>query len=243
MSISRRKFTRNALLGGVSFVTTSIFFQKPAESYSLEDFPLTESTSRNVFDNVLRYTDLQLIGESLPRTDPRISSTVQFTENEFVQRQFTQGRTPFANTNLSVSSGVLWGRQKQETLGPNAGFASAQINSDGEPTRVAFSGSTTVGLNGAVQVLADQRLSPSDISKLIIPTRVQFEDWGSWEGEVSQGAVSQNSDVTNYRTRRGEVTRFYRLVEPGRGGFGIIHIVIEGELQPRRDISMKVTFA
>ena len=59
----------------------------------------------------------------------------------------------------------------------------------GEPIRTAFSGSTTVGLYGAVQVLNDNRLSPSDISKVIIPTRVQFEDWGTWEGDAVPGSA------------------------------------------------------
>jgi hypothetical protein len=242
MSISRRKFTRNTLLGSASFVTASnIFFPKPAESYSL-DFQLSKATSGNIFGKFLSYTDIQSIGKALPLNNQTIISTVQFTEGEFIRREFTQGKTPFANTDLSVATGVLWGRQKGETLGPNAGFATAQIDYNGEPSRSAFSGSTTVGLYGTVQILAAQRLSPSDISKSVIPTRVQFEDWGSWEGDVSSGSASLNSDETSYRTRRGEVFRYYELVEPGPGGFGVINVVIESELEPRRDIRIKVKF-
>jgi hypothetical protein len=242
MSLSRRKFIQSTLLGTASFATTSgIFFPKPAEAYSL-DFNLSQSTSSNIFNDVLSYTDIQLLGETLSSTEQVIGAAVQFTEEEFIQRQFTQDKTPFANTDLSIAPGVLWGRQKQETLGPNAGFATVQTE-EGEPIRATFSGSTTVGLHGAVRVLADQRLSPSDISKYLIPTRVQFEDWGTWEGDVagSSGSTSSTS-LTSYRTRRGEVFRQYRLIEPGPGGFGVIHMVIEGELEPRRDITITVKF-
>lgn len=62
------------------------------------------------------------------------------------------------------------------------------------------------GTHGAVRVLADQCLSPSDISKYLIPTRVQFEDWGTWEGDVAESSGSTSStSLTSYRTRRGEV--------------------------------------
>ncbi|MEO1350340.1 MAG: hypothetical protein AAFW84_16310 [Cyanobacteria bacterium J06635_15] len=242
MLLGRRKFTRNFLLGSASFATTSsFFFPRPVEAYSLE-FNLSQVTSGNVFDNILSYTDIRSLGETLPSVDQIIEATVQRTEDEFIRREFIQGRTPFAETDLGFDLGVLWGRQKQEILGPNAGFATAQ-KVEGEPIRTTFSGSTTVGLYGAVQVLADQRLSPSDISRVIIPTRVQFEDWGTWEGDASPQGTTSQSSVTNYRTRRGEVTRYYRLEEPGPGGFGIINIVIESELEPRRDVSIRIVFA
>ncbi|MGD1862936.1 MAG: hypothetical protein ACFB0D_00125 [Phormidesmis sp.] len=241
MTLSRRKFTRNVLLGSASFATTSnFFFPRPVEAHNLE-FNLRQATSGNIFDNVLSFTDVQSIGNTLPRVGPAIASTVERTEAEFIRRNFTQGKTPFGQTDLGLNPGILWGRQKQEILGPNAGFATAQTVR-GEPIRSAFSGSTTVGLYGAVQILNDNSLSPSDISKVIIPTRVQFEDWGTWEGDAVPGSAPTQTGVTNYRTQRGEVTRFYRLEEPGPGGFGIIRVVIESDLGPRRDIIMKITF-
>lgn len=243
MTLNRRKFTRNILLGSASFATTSsFFFPRPAETYNLDDFQLSQATSGNIFNSILNFTDLQSLGNTLPPIDSAIEATVQITEDEFVRREFVQGKTPFAQANLGFEAGVLWGRQKQEVLGPNPGFATAQ-KIQGEPIRTAFSGSTTVGLHGAVQILNDENLSPSDISRFIIPTRVQFEDWGTWEGDAAPGSEPTQSSVTNYRTRTGEVTRFYELKEPGPGGFGIIHVVIESDLGPRRDIIMKIIFS
>lgn len=264
MSFNRRKLARLVFWGSTSFLSTSsIFFPKPAETYQLtfqlsnkrsrsinkntlnlpseKDISLIDATSDQIFGNITQNTDLQRIGKDLPPVNQPIRSTVESIENEFIHRQFIEGKTFFAKTDISLRPGFLWGRQKQERVGPNAGLATVQFDQEtGELITANFSGAITVGIAGSTDILTDQKISPSDISKLLIPSENPtgssgFADWLNWE----ESAVN----TLSYRTRRGEVFRRYNLIEPGYGGFGIIEISIESELQPRREIIIKVLFA
>jgi len=243
MSISRRKFTRMALLGSASFTASSgIFFPKPAQAHSV-DFPVKKLSVRLVFGELLNSAGGKIIGSvESPPVNQDEAWAIKSAEQKFVQRQFVQNGTPLAKAGAGNVGNLLWGRQKQETLGPNAGFGFVQKYQD-SVTAAQITGPTMTGIHLSNQFLVDQRLTPSEIAGSLLPVRSQFDDWGTWEGD-DDPAMGRKTGVgfTQYRTALGEVTARYELVEPGHNGFGRIYLIIEAAEQPRRDVTVTVTF-
>jgi hypothetical protein len=247
MSISRRQFNRMALLGGASFASTSgIFFPKPAEAYSLE-FPLQALSTGKVFNSFRQYSAAQAIpgilsqileseSTSTGQVEPEAASVIRSADLVLRNNQFIQNRTELARAGGGAATNLLWGRQRQENVGPNVGFGFVQKYQDSF-TDAKLSGPTITGIYNSQLVLADQRLTPDEIAGSLLPVRSTYDDLGSWSGE-GNSRVS----FTQYRTALGEVTFRYELVEPGRGGFGRVQITMESESQPRRDIVVKVKF-
>ncbi len=238
MSINRRQFTKLAVFGGISATTCGIFFPKPAESFAL-DFLVSNKTVQNVFKDLLVYTGARVIDSILPeRTNQRTRSVVESADREFVKRNYTEDKTPFAGFG---EEDLLWGRQRGEELGPNPGFAIVDPSNSNSVAQ--FTGSTTVGIDGAMKILADQKLSPNEIQASLIPWRVEFEDWGTWEGDKDP-FIGKNPNVSlaSYRTRIGQVIRRYELLEPGKGGLGQIRLIVEAANQPKRVITTQVRF-
>jgi hypothetical protein len=243
MTLTRRNFLKVSALSGASFVTTSsLFFQKPAEAYSI-NYLLSNATVDSIFNNIVQTAIATDITETLtPDLNPIITAAVQSTQAEFTQREFNIDQTPYAQR-LSNRNQPIWGRQKQEEVGPNPGFGTIQIVRN-RATPIAFSGSTTVAIDRAVAILSsDARLSPVELDGSLIPIREQFEDWGTWTGDIDpRTGRFLGTSLTNYQTRLGEVTRRYQVVEPGPGGFGVIQMVIESGQEPRRIINIEVRF-
>ncbi len=106
-----------------------------------------------------------------------------------------------------------------------------------------ISGPTMCGIHNSQKVLADQRLTPSEIAASLLPTRETYADWGSWAGDTD-GSVGRNPGVAfaQYNTAAGQVTSRYDLVEPGSKGFGRVEFTVEAEDQPRRTILVTVRF-
>lgn len=77
MLLTRRNFTKVALLGGASFATSSgIFFPKPAESFSL-DFLIEDARVRNVMVGLVAYAGVRLVDAVFsPRQETRPAITV-----------------------------------------------------------------------------------------------------------------------------------------------------------------------
>ncbi|NEO85696.1 MAG: hypothetical protein F6J87_15810 [Spirulina sp. SIO3F2] len=144
---------------------------------------------------------------------------------------------------MNNSRNLLWGRQRQEQLGPNAGFGTIQIVSN-RVSAISFTGSTTAGIDRAIEILrTDEHLEPTVLDYALIPVEEQFEDWGTWAGDVnpSTGEVSTSS-LARYRTRYGHVIRKYELIEPGPGGFGMIDFIIDGGRRVKSRIKIRVGF-
>lgn len=253
MSINRRKFNRIALLGGASFATSSgIFFPKPAEAYSLE-FPLKALSAGKVFDELLRYSAARAIPGVLSpilqgrsnfenQIEPGAASVIRSADKVLVNRQFTNNRTELARAGTGAATSLLWGRQRQENLGPNVGFGFVQKYEDSF-TDAKISGPTMTGIYNAQKVLVDQRLTPDEIAGSLLPVRSTLDDLGSWAGD-NDPSVGLKSGVgfTQYQTASGMVTSRYDLVVPGPNGFGTVQIIIEADEQPRRNITITVKF-
>ncbi|MBD2296933.1 Tat pathway signal protein [Anabaena sphaerica FACHB-251] len=238
MNISRRKFTRIALIGSTSLAATSgIFFPKPAEAFFL-GFLLRALTSRVIFGSMVRFVGGRLLQGILGPSQEELLK-IQLAEKDFIERQFTRNRTELAQ----VQTNIFWGQERQETWGPNAGFAFVQKSQDIIST-AKITGPTMAGIYGAAKILANQGFSPQEIAASLLPVRSQVDDWCSWEGDTFSGG-RRNSTVclTSYRTALGEVTSRYEVVQPGIGGYGNIHYILEAGGQPRRDIMVKVTFS
>ena len=161
---------------------------------------------------------------------------IRSADRVLVTNQFVQNRTELARAGGSATTSLLWGRQRQENVGPNVGFGFVQKYQDSF-TDAKISGPTITGIYNSQLVLADQRLTPDEIAGSLLPVRSTFDDLGSWAGEKNSGV-----SFTQYRTALGEVTSRYDLIKPGPGGFGRIQITMESEAQPRRDIVVKVDF-
>ena len=259
MSISRRQFNRIVIWGGASFAasaTSGIFFPKPAEAYSLE-FPISALSADRVFNGIQKHCAAEPIPGVLSpilQGNSNVSSKIEVAaanrirtaDKEFVSRNFTSKRTELAVTgsgsNFASDTSRLWGRQRQDKVGPNVGFGFVQKWED-QYSDAKISGPTMCAIHNAQQVLADQRLTPPEIAASILPTRSRLDDWGSWGGDADASAGRNPGAVfAQYDTAAGTVTSRYDLVEPGPRGFGRVEFTIEAENQPRRVILVTVRF-
>ena len=260
MSISRRQFNRIVIWGGASFAasaTSGIFFPKPAEAYSLE-FPISALSADRVFNGIQKNCGAQPIpgllspilqGNTNVRSDinPNAVKRIRTADQEFINRNFTKNRTELAQIGKSSEDGTLsvsrlWGRQRQEKVGPNVGFGFVQKWED-QYSDAKISGPTMCAIHNAQKVLADQRLTPPEIAASVLPTRSRVNDWGSWGGDADASAGRNPGAVfAQYNTAAGTVTSRYDLVEPGPRGFGRVEYTIEAENQPRRVILVTVRF-
>ncbi|MEN8443876.1 MAG: twin-arginine translocation signal domain-containing protein [Cyanobacteria bacterium J06555_13] len=246
MKINRRNFIKTSALGGASLVASSrtFFFPKPASAYNINYVLSQNGRSDAVFRNMQASNVIQNTSSGIPTNNTAIVAAVQATQQEFTNRQFNDNPTPFAQR-LQSPNNPLWGRQRQEDVGPNPGFGTVQIVNN-RASAIAFTGSTTAGVDTAIQVLgADERIDPVSLDYALIPVEQQFEDWGSWAGDVDPrtGTVISPNSLTRYATRYGHVIRRYQVVEPGPGGFGIISFFVDGGSRVKSQVEIRVDFA
>ncbi|XZN95969.1 MAG: Tat pathway signal protein [Microcoleus sp.] len=260
MSISRRQFNRIVIWGGASFAasaTSGIFFPKPAEAYSLE-FPISALSADRVFNGIQKNCGAQPIPGVLSpilqgntnvssQIKPAAANAIRRADKEFVDRNFTSKRTELAQLGKSEDDNTksvsrLWGRQRQENVGPNVGFGFVQKWED-QYSDAKISGPTMCAIHNAQRVLADQRLTPPEIAASVLPTRSRIDDNISWGGDADASAGRNPGAVfAQYDTAGGTVISRYELVEPGPKGFGRVEYTIEAENQPRRVILVTVRF-
>lgn len=241
----RRKFIKSAAYGAASLAVNSgtFFFPKPANAYSINYLLSKDGLSDAVFRNFLQASVADDPSETIPSSDSAIILAVETTQQEFTARDFNDNPTPFAKR-LNSPNNPLWGRQRKEEVGPNPGFGTVQIVRN-RASAISFTGSTTAGIDTAIQVLGtDENLDPRVLDYSLIPVEEQFEDWGSWAGDVNPrtGEVSSSS-LTRYGTRYGHVIRQYEVVEPGPGGFGIIRLFVNGGSRVKSNFEIRVDFA
>lgn len=242
MSISRRKFTKLAILGSTSLATTSgIFFPKPAEAF-IFGLLLRSLSSRAVFGSLLRFASGRIIRGALsdafgPSQEELLA--IQLADRDFVERRFRENKTELARAQTTV----FWGQQRQDKWGTNVGFGFVQ-KYQGEISTAKLTGPTMAGIHVATQVLGQQGLSPNLVADSLLPVLSQFDDWCSWEGDTfPNGTTNRNVCFQSYRTVLGEVTSRYELIQPGQGGRGNVELIIEAGGLPRRDIIVEVKFA
>ena len=247
MTTNRRKFLKNAAIGGSTLIAASsrsFFFPKPATSYGSINYVLSvNGTSGAVFNNFVSANVARNISSNIPTDNRAVVAAVQNNQQEFTNRQFNQNPTPYAQR-LSNPNTPVWGRQRQEDVGPNPGFGTVQI-ANNRATAIAFTGSTTAGIDTAIQALgADEHIDPLALDSSLIPVEQQFEDWGSWGGDVDPrtGQIISSTSLTRYATRYGHVIRRYQVVEPGPGGFGIISFSIDGGREVKSNLEVRVSF-
>jgi hypothetical protein len=244
MATTRRNFLKAAASGASVAAGYKIFFPKPATAYSLNYLLSQNGRSDAVMQNFLQASVAMNPSNTLQATDNAVIAVVEATQSEFINRNFNENPTPFTQR-LNNPNNPLWGRQRTEDLGPNPGFGTVQIVSN-SVSAISFSGSTTAGIDSAIQVLAaDENLDPLVLDSALIPSEVQYEDWGSWAGEVNPatGEILSTTSLTRYGTRFGSVIRRYEVVEPGVGGFGIITMFIDGGNRVKTNLEIEVRFA
>lgn len=245
MALSRRKLIKVGTLGGASLAGNStFFFPKPANAYSVSYKLSRDGRSDAVFRTFLEANIARGTSQNLPpSTDPAIAKVVQSVQNEFTQRSYNDGQTPFSRR-LGNPNNPLWGRQRNELLGPNPGFGTVQVVSN-TVSPIAFTGSTTVAIDSSIKVLgSDEHLDAVELDAALMPTRNRFEDWGTWDGDVDPrtGEVVSTKSITTYETRYGSVTRIYKIQEPGPGGFADITFIIDGGKRVQNRVKVRLKF-
>lgn len=245
MPVNRRKFLKAAVGSAGIGVSSGIFFPKPVNAYSINYVLSADGTSDAVFTT---FQEAQVaLNESAvlaPSTEPAVVAEVQATQNQFVQREFTQNETPFAQRLGNVNN-PLWGQQKQEDVGPNPGFGTVQLVRN-RLNAISFTGATTAGIDRAMLILGqDEKLPASQLDAALVPTRERFEDWGTWRGDVNPetGEYLGPVSLANYETRYGSVLRRYEVLEPGLGGRGRIRLDVDGGQRIRARILIDVMFS
>lgn len=223
----------------------SFFFPKPASSYRSINYLLSvNGPSTAVFRNMVAANVAKNVSNNIPTNNGAVVAAIQANQQEFTNRQFNQNPTPYAQRGNNPNM-PIWGRQRQEDVGPNPGFGTVQI-SNNRASAIAFTGSTTAGIDTAVQVLgSDEHIDPLALDYSLIPVEQQFEDWGSWGGDVDPrtGQIISSTSLTRYATRYGHVIRRYQVVEPGLGGFGIISFSVDGGNRVKSNIEVRVEFS
>jgi hypothetical protein len=216
--MKRRKFLKTAVVSGATTVGLGIYFPKPVSSFTLNRL-LSENSADRIYRNFIASRIVEELGDSLPLDAPQIViDAVLESQEELTSQSFSQQQTPYAQRRTRF--GLLWGRQKKEDVGINAGFATIQID-DHRPTPIQFTGATTTGIDSSILSLGtDEKLTPLQLDDILIPTRIRTRDTVNWS----------ESGFATYETREGDVIMTYTIKEPGKGGFGLVEFEITSSL-------------
>lgn len=239
--MDRRSFLKHITFGGIA-TGSSMVFAKVADAYNYNYLLSRNAKSDVVFKNFLALNVARDSSVKLPsETGERTIQVVSSLQNEFTNRGFNDNPTPFAKR-LGNPKIPLWGRQRTESLGPNPGFGTVQIQQN-IPSPIAFTGSTTAGIQTGMGILAkDENLNPDKLDGLLLPVKEGFADWGTWMGEVNpKTGESSPLSYSSYVTRFGEVLRIYEVKKPGRGGFGEITLKVDS-FRRKRTFKIRVDF-
>jgi len=229
MSISRRKFVRSTLMGGTVFAATAstgIFFPKPAEAFIL-GMLLRSLAARAVFSTIRLHSagrDVSIL-RGLSEEE---KLQIQLADQEYVERAFTRDRTELAR----IPDSVYRGYERMDNWGPNVGFAFTQtVRSYTSAAKV--SGPTMAALYKSIERMGQSGISSDVIADSMLPVRSQLDDRTEW---------TDFSSSSNYRTALGEVTSTYELIQPGRGGYGNVDLIVDAGGQPQRRFSVQIKF-
>ncbi|MFN5854838.1 MAG: Tat pathway signal protein [Pseudanabaenaceae cyanobacterium] len=229
MGISRRQFLHSAMKGGTALVaatSTGIFFPKPAEAFIL-GMVLRSLAARAVFSTIRLHSAGQNVS-ILGGLSEEEKLQIQLADQEYVERAFTRDRTELAR----VPESVYRGYERMDNWGPNVGFAFTQ-RVDSYTSAAKVSGPTMAALYKAVERMGQSGISSDIIADSMLPLRSQVDDRSDW---------MDYSSSSNYRTALGEVTSTYELVQPGRGGYGNVELIVDAGGQPQRRFSVQVRF-
>ena len=241
--MKRRTFVKSVFAGSAIASSPGIFFPKPADTSNLNYSLNVDGTSTAVFNTFVATNIARNVSDKLPpATEPVVVETVAETQSRLEERGYTTNQTPFSQR-LGQRFNPLWGKQRNEELGPNPGFGTLQIYRN-ELQSITFSGSTTLGIDAAIQKLKADGYSANEIDDALLPISKRFEDWGSWYGDIDlqTGELKSTVSLASYETRYGSVRRRYEIIEPGPDGFGRIRLEIRGGQRIAEDIFIDVLF-
>ena len=241
---SRRTFLKNTIAGVTVASSPGIFFPKPANSSSLSYLLSVQGTSRAVFNTFIASNISRNVSATLPpEIEPAIARKVETVQQNLEAKGYALNQTPYSQRLGNVNR-PLWGKQRNDDLGPNPGFGTVQIRRS-EILPISFTGSTTVGIDGAIKILMDEGYAAEELDNALLPVREGFEDWGTWYGDADPetGEIVSSVSRTSYETRYGSVSRKYELVEPGKDGYGVIRMDIRGGQRINERVILKVLFS
>jgi hypothetical protein len=238
----RRTFFKYATYSSIA-TGSNLVFAKVADAYNYNYLLSRDAKSDKVFQNFIALNIARDVSANLPpETGDSVIQVVSSLQKEFSSRRFNENPTPFARR-LGNPETPLWGRQRTENLGPNPGFGTVQLRQN-IPSSVAFTGSTTAGIQTGTKILAkDEGMNPQELDGLLIPVGEGFADWGTWEGDVDpkDGTLRSAFSYSSYPTRLGEVLRTYEIKKPGKGGFGEINLKVDS-FRRKQTFKIRVDF-
>jgi hypothetical protein len=244
--MNRRTFSRIILWGGASTSVTRIFWPRPAESYEV-NLDLRNFSASLVFSGFQRYSaartlpgelDAILRGRSHSKAISNDKAAVIRQSDQVMRNNgFVQGRTELASAGQGYQQALLWGRQRTERSNLNPAFGFVQTY-QGVQSDSRLSGPSMAGIHAAQPILrTDGRLSPAEVSGLLLPTLSTYEDRLFWSGE------NNRTGFAVYDSALGTVSIRYDPVDYRPGGRGKVEISAEGEQYAPRRVVVWVRFA
>jgi hypothetical protein len=179
VTISRRRFLKNATLGFASFTASSgIYFPKPGNSIQynyvlgVRGQPI-DILTRMISTNVASGTSERLF----PDTPEGVRQVVEEVQADMTALNFEVEQTPYSKR-IDSAFFPTWGRVKMEKLGINPGFGTTQFDRN-LIVPVAYSGATTIGIDGTLTYLTtDQQgtYTGEQLDGLLTPKNLLFDN-------------------------------------------------------------------
>lgn len=215
--MNRRKFIQHSALGSASFVV-NLGLQNPQQADAFLFLLLRGAVMDYAFGALLQGAFALARRAWGRRTqewyDKRLEA--QLAQSQFLGNSFTN--VAVAEVNNPQYSIVL-AAERSEQLGKNIAFGFPQIR-DSQPSLASFAGPASIGMAIASKYLQEnQRMTPQEVQAAILPRYQDYNDFTSW---------SKPTSYTVYSNIAGQdgVLIEYRVVEPGKGGHGIINVTV-----------------
>ncbi|AFZ21331.1 hypothetical protein [Allocoleopsis franciscana] len=215
--MKRRDFIQYGALGSASFVVNlGLHNPKPADAFL---FLLLRGALMDAAFGALLQGAFALARHAWGRRsqewyDRRLEA--QLAQSKFIGNSFTNVAVAEVN---SFQYSVVLAAERSEQLGKNIAFGFPQMR-DSEPSVASFAGPSAIGMAIAAQYMREnQRMSHQEVQAAILPTYQDYNDFTSWSKPTSYTAYS------NIAGQDGVLIE-YRLVKPGKGGHGIIDVVV-----------------
>jgi hypothetical protein len=217
--MKRRKFIQYGVLGSSLFIVNlGLYNPQPANAIPFLAF-LGTTLVRFAFGSLLRATFASWQPRSQQWYDDRLDAML--AQSKFLSNNFTNIAAAEVN---SYQYSVVLAAERKEQLGHNVAFAFPQMR-DSEPSFASFAGPGSIGMAIAAKYLREnERMTPKEVEAAILPRYQDYNDFISWSEPTSYISYS------NTASQNGVLIE-YRVVEAGKGGHGIIDVVVNANRQ------------
>jgi hypothetical protein len=217
--MKRREFIQYGALGSTTFlVNLGLHNPQPANAFL---FALLGGTLFDFAVGALFQGAFALARGAWQRRtqqwyDQRLDAIL--AQSQFLSNSFTNVVAAEVN---SFQYSVVLASERREKLGHNVAFAFPQMH-DSEPSTASYAGPASIGMAIAAQYLRqNQRMTPEEVQKAIVPRYQNINNFTSWSMPESQIVYNNIASESNFG-----VDIKYKIVKPGKGGHGIIDVIV-----------------